>query len=44
VDIEKARAYFKRRQGALVISPLRVNMLVDDLLRKFLLEGRFDVK
>jgi type I restriction enzyme R subunit len=42
VDRERACVYFKRQQGA-EVSLLRVNTLVDDLLRRFLLEGGFDV-
>ncbi|MDR2528323.1 MAG: hypothetical protein LBD04_04805 [Synergistaceae bacterium] len=38
----KARAFFERRQGA-AVSLFKVNQHVDDFLRKFLLEGGFDV-
>jgi type I restriction enzyme R subunit len=43
VDRTKARAYFEKQQGA-KISPPRVNIMADKLLRRFLLEGRFDEK
>jgi type I restriction enzyme R subunit len=43
VDKAKARAYFEKQQGA-AISPFKVNSLIDDLLRKFLLEGGFDLE
>jgi type I restriction enzyme R subunit len=42
VDKEKARAYFERQQGAKVPA-FKVNMLVDWQLRRFLLEGGFDM-
>jgi type I restriction enzyme R subunit len=43
VDKEKARAFFETRQGARV-SPPKGNILLDKLLRRFLLEGGFDVE
>jgi type I restriction enzyme R subunit len=43
VDKAKARAYFEKRQGD-GESPAKVNNLFDKLLRRFLLEGGFDVK
>jgi type I restriction enzyme R subunit len=42
VDLTKARAFFEKRQGG-SMSPPKVNIKVDGLLRKFLLEGGFDV-
>jgi type I restriction enzyme R subunit len=39
----KARAYFEGRQGA-SMPQYKVNILVDDLLRRFLLAGGFDVE
>jgi type I restriction enzyme R subunit len=42
VDKAKARAYFEEQQGG-SIPPYKVNILVDALLRKFLLEDGFDV-
>jgi len=42
VDKAKARAYFEKQQGV-AISPFKVSTLIDGLLRKFLLEGGFDV-
>ena len=41
VDKAKARIYFERQQGGSV-SPPKVNILVDKLLRRFLLEEGFD--
>ncbi len=43
VDKEKARLYFEARQGT-AISPPKVNIQMDKLLRLFLLEGGFDVE
>jgi type I restriction enzyme R subunit len=43
VDKEKARAYFSEKQQGTTISLFKVNQLIDDLLRKFLLEGGFEV-
>lgn len=43
VDKVKARAYFEKKQGQ-SISPAKVNILVDALLRRFLLEGGFDLQ
>jgi type I restriction enzyme R subunit len=43
VDKAKARAFFEKQQGA-SISPPKVNILLDKLLRKFLLEGGFEVE
>lgn len=43
VDKGKARSYFERQQGA-GVPPYKVNILIDALLRQFLLEGGFDVK
>lgn len=40
---EKARAYFERQQGANVPA-FKVNILIDSILRRFLLEGGFDVE
>jgi type I restriction enzyme R subunit len=42
VDEGKVRAYFEALQGASVPA-FKVNMMVDSLLRRFLLEGGFDV-
>jgi type I restriction enzyme R subunit len=42
-DKEKARAFFEKRQGARVSLP-KGNILLDKLLRQFLLEGGFDVE
>ena len=41
-DKIKARAFFEDQQGG-SISPPKVNILLDKLLRQFLLEGGFDV-
>jgi type I restriction enzyme R subunit len=43
VDRAKAKAYFEQLQGA-AISVFKVNNLLDGFLRKFLLEGGFDVE
>jgi type I restriction enzyme R subunit len=43
VDRAKARAYFEWKQGA-AISPFKASNLIDEFLRKFLLEGGFDVE
>ena len=43
VDKAKARAFFKHHQGG-DVSPPKVNILLDKLLRRFLLEGGFDVE
>lgn len=43
VDKVKARAYFIKTQGK-SISLFKVNALIDGLLRKFLLEGGFEVE
>jgi len=43
LDKAKARAYFEHRQSA-SLSPPKVNILMDKLLRQFLLEGGFDVE
>ena len=42
VDKAKARAFFEHQQGGSVSAP-KVNILLDKLLRQFLLEGGFDV-
>jgi hypothetical protein len=42
VDKEKARAFFEIQQGEHV-SPLKSNILLDKVLRRFLLEKEFDV-
>ena len=42
-DKSKARAYFEKQQGASV-PPFKVNILLDALLRKFLIEDGFDVE
>jgi type I restriction enzyme R subunit len=42
VDKAKARAYFERKGET--VSIFRVNVLIDQLLKKFLLEGGFDVE
>ena len=43
VDKEKAREFFERQKSGSV-SPAMVNMLLDKLLRRFLLEGGFDIE
>ena len=43
VDKIKARAFFEHKQGG-NISPPKVNILLDKQLRRFLLEGGFDVE
>ena len=43
VDRAKAKAYFERLQG-IAVSVFKVNNLLDGFLRKFLLEGGFDVE
>jgi type I restriction enzyme R subunit len=43
VDKAKARAFFEKRQGSSV-SPLKVNIKLDELLRKFLLQGGVDLE
>lgn len=43
VDKAKARAFFEKQQGANV-SPPKVNILLDKLLRRFLLEGGYDIE
>jgi hypothetical protein len=40
---EKTLAFFEKRQGA-AISVFKVNNLLDGFLRKFLLEGGFDIE
>jgi type I restriction enzyme R subunit len=42
VDKAKARAFFEKQQG-ITISVFKVNNLLDGFLRKFLLEGGFDM-
>jgi len=43
IDKTKARAYFEKQQGTSV--PLfKMNILIDNLLRRFLLDGGFDVE
>lgn len=43
VDKGKARSYFEEQQGVSV-PPYKVNMLIDDLMRRFLLAGGFDIE
>ena len=43
VDKEKARAYFERVEGT-KISPPKVNVKVDNLLRDFILNGGLEIK
>lgn len=43
IDKAKARAFFEKQQGTNV-SPPKVNILLDKLLRRFLLEGGIDVE
>ena len=43
VDKIKAAEYFEKIEGE-SIPQFKVNMMVDDLLRKFVLEGGFDIK
>ena len=43
VDKTRARAFFVKQQGE-NISPPKVNIFLDKLLRRFLLEGGFDVE
>jgi type I restriction enzyme R subunit len=43
VDKAKARIFFEKQQGA-SISPPKVNILLDKLLRLFLLEGGIDIE
>jgi type I restriction enzyme R subunit len=42
-DKTKAKAYFERKEGK-PLSPPRVIIELDKLLRKFLLDGGFDVE
>ena len=42
VDKVKAREYFQNKEGK-SIPPFKVNMRTDALLRRFLLEGGFDI-
>lgn len=42
VDMEKTRAFFADQQGA-AVSLFKANSLLDGFLRKFLLEGGFDI-
>lgn len=42
-DKSKVRAYFEAKEGA-SISPPKVNILLDKYLRRFLLEGGFDLQ
>ena len=41
-DKQKARAYFEKREGK-TLPAFKVNMKIDELLRKFLLEGEVDL-
>ena len=41
-DMKKAREFFSTREGA-QISPLKVNIMIDKLLREFVLAGGFDL-
>jgi type I restriction enzyme R subunit len=43
VDKRKARAYFENQKEA-AVPPYKVNILVDALLRRFLIEGGFDLE
>ena len=43
VDKAKAREYFEKAEGIKLIPP-KVNIKVDNLLRKFILSGGFDIK
>ncbi|MCL2471864.1 MAG: HsdR family type I site-specific deoxyribonuclease [Propionibacteriaceae bacterium] len=43
VEIVKARSFFERQEGASV-SPFKASTLLDQFLRKFLLEGGFDIE
>lgn len=43
VDKAKAKAYFEKTEGV-KISPPKVNIKVDNLLREFILSGGFDIK
>ncbi|MDR1422295.1 MAG: type I restriction endonuclease subunit R, partial [Coriobacteriales bacterium] len=43
VDRTKARTFFEQQQG-IGVSPAKVNILLDKLLRRFLLEGGFDLE
>lgn len=43
IDKTKARAFFEQEQGT-AISLFKVNNLLDEFLRKFLLEGGFDLE
>ena len=42
VDKDKAREWFEQEEGV-AVSPFKMNTLIDNLLRRFLLEGGFDV-
>lgn len=42
VNKAKAKAYFEQKEGA-AIPPFKVNMKTDNFLRKFIIEGGFDV-
>ena len=43
VDKEKAKAYFEKMEGAPIIPP-KVPMRIDRLLRKFIVQGGFDLE
>ncbi|MGY2126798.1 type I restriction endonuclease subunit R, EcoR124 family, partial [Nocardia gipuzkoensis] len=42
VDKNKAKAYFQEIEGK-EIKPFQINIKVDEILRKFILEGGFDI-
>ena len=43
VDKQKAKAFFEKKEGCKLIPP-KVNMKIDQILRKFILSGGFDVE
>ena len=43
VDMAKARVFFAAQQGA-AVSLFKANSLLDGFLRRFLLEGGFDIE
>ncbi|WP_290061463.1 type I restriction endonuclease subunit R [Paraclostridium bifermentans] len=42
VNIDKAKAYFEKKEGTILILP-KVNIRVDKLLREFILSGGFEI-
>ena len=42
-DLKKAKAYFERREGK-PVAPFKVSIMLDKLLREFVLTGGFDLE